>query len=87
MSGRDHWNTQAFEAMDRRWPVDHARRIYRKIGDNEKYLELRAMEMEVGADYHDLATFYWEQQEQEKAIEIAKDGLEKGISAQRKIPL
>ena len=70
---------EAFEEMGRGWPIDHARRIYRKIGDNEKYLELRSLKMEVGADYHDLATFYWKQGEQEKAIKTAKDGLKKGV--------
>jgi len=51
---------QRFEAMGQDWPLDHARRIYRKIGDQEKYLELRSLKMEYGSDYHDLATFYWE---------------------------
>jgi tetratricopeptide (TPR) repeat protein len=69
---------EAFEKMGREWPIDHARRIYRKIGDHEKYLALRALKMDVGADYHDLATFYWEQGEQEKALLTAKKGLAKG---------
>lgn len=68
----------AFEKMKSDWPINHARRIYRKIGDHEKYLALRALKMEVGADYHDLATFYWEQGEQEKALKTAKTGLAKG---------
>ncbi|MBC8318115.1 MAG: hypothetical protein H8E41_09420 [Desulfobulbaceae bacterium] len=67
-----------FEAMGGNWPMDNARRIYLKIGDKEKYLELRALKMEVGADYHELATFYWELGEKEKAIRTAKDGLGKG---------
>ncbi len=33
--------------------------------------------MEVGADYHDLAGFYWETGEKEKAIQIAQKGLKK----------
>lgn len=68
----------ALEKMGSDWPIDNARRIYRKIGDNEKYLALRSLKMDVGADFHDLATFYWEQGEQEKAIHTAKDGLAKG---------
>ena len=72
-----HQLAKAFEAMSG-WPIDHARRIYRRIGDNGKYLELRAVKMEYGADYHDLATFYWEQGEKEKAIKTAKDGMKKG---------
>lgn len=31
----------AFEAMQQEWKTDHARDIYRRIGDREKYLELR----------------------------------------------
>ena len=69
---------EAFEKIGRDWPIEMARRIYRKIGDNEKYLTLRALKMDVGADYHDLATFYWEQGEQEKALLTAKNGLAKG---------
>lgn len=41
------------------WYTLSARNIYRRIGDRNKYLELRARHMEYGADYHDLATFYW----------------------------
>lgn len=33
--------------------------------------------MEVGADYHDLAEFYWETGEKEKSIQIARKGLKK----------
>ena len=69
---------EVFEAMADDWPRDHARRIYRQIGDRKKYLELRVLKMEYGADYHDLATFYWEQNEKEKAIQTARDGLSKG---------
>jgi len=64
-----------FEAIGRDWPIDHARRIYRKIGDHKKYLELRSHRMKYGADYHDLATFYWETGDRDKSIEIAKKGL------------
>jgi ASC-1-like (ASCH) protein len=34
--------------------------------------------MEYGSDYHDLATFYWEAGNKEKAVEIARQGLKKG---------
>ena len=66
---------QAFETMPGEWKIGHARDIYRRLGDREKYLELRAKRMEYGADYHDLATFYWDSNEKEKAIQIAEDGL------------
>ena len=55
----------------------HARRIYRRLGDQEKYLELRGQQMEYGADYHDLATFYWDSGEKEKALQVAEKGLRK----------
>ena len=66
---------ERFEAIGRDWPRDHARRIYRKIGDHGKYLELRSHRMKYGADYYDLATFYWETGEKVKAVEIAEKGL------------
>lgn len=68
---------QDFEAMKGEWKTAHARRIYRRLGDRDKYLELRAQQMEYGADYHDLATFYWDSGEQEKALKVAEDGLRK----------
>ncbi len=68
---------QAFEMMPGEWKVGQARDIYRRIGDRDKYLELRAKRMEYGADYHDLATFYWDSGEKEKAIHVAEDGLYK----------
>ena len=66
---------QAFEAMTSEWKVGRARDIYRRVGDRDKYLELRAMRMEYGADYHDLATFYWDSGEKEKAHQVAEEGL------------
>jgi hypothetical protein len=66
---------ERFEEIGRDWPLDHARRIYRKVGDHKKYLELRSHRMSYGADYHDLATFYWEIGKKDKGIEIAEKGL------------
>ncbi len=68
---------QEFEAMKGEWKTDHARRIYRRVGDRDKYLQLRAQRMELGADYHDLATFYWDSGEKEKALQVAEKGLRK----------
>jgi hypothetical protein len=31
--------------------------------------------MKYGADYHDLATFYWDSGEKEKALHVAEKGL------------
>jgi len=66
---------ERFEAIGRSWPIDHARRIYREIGDHEKYLELRLLKMEYGLDYYDLATFYWETGNKDKAIDVGRKGL------------
>lgn len=33
--------------------------------------------MEYGADYHDLATFYWESGETDQALAVAREGIEK----------
>ena len=68
---------ERFEAIGREWPIDHARRIYRDIGDHEKYLELRLLKMKYGGDYHDLATFYWGTGNRDKAIDIGKKGIKK----------
>jgi len=65
-------------ALNQLWPRDHARRIYRRIGDREKYLALRALDMKYGSDYYDLATFYWESGERDRAIQVAREGLENG---------
>ncbi len=54
------------------WHIDHARRIYRQLGDREKYLELRQRKLITGADYFDLADFHW------KAMEVAETGLCQG---------
>jgi hypothetical protein len=69
---------EAFEAMQDDWKVGHARRIYRRIGDRDKYLELRKRCMVYGGDYHDLATFYLESGEKEKALQVAEEGLRNG---------
>ncbi len=69
---------QRFEAIGSNWPIDHARRIYRDIGDHDKYLELRFLKMEYGDDYYELSTFYWETGDKNKAVEIAQKGLKKG---------
>jgi len=68
---------QAFEAMDSEYRVGDARDIYRRIGDRDKYLELRKTRMKYGADYHDLAAFYWECGEKEKSLQVAEEGLRK----------
>jgi len=74
----DHLSELAkrFEDLKQDWPIEHARRIYKKIGNHEKYLELRSLKMHYGADYYDLASFYWGIGEKDKAINTAKKGMD-----------
>lgn len=76
----DDWRliARTFEGMKREWPISCARDIYRRFGDRDKYLELRGLRMKYGADYHDLATFYWDEGEREQAIAVAEQGLAEG---------
>lgn len=69
---------ERFEELKISWSIDHARRIYRKVGNHEKYLELRALKMKYGNDYFDLATFYWEIGQKDKALSTAMEGLKIG---------
>jgi len=66
------------EALNKDWPADHARRIYRKLGDREKYLELRHKKLHYCGDYHDLATFYWDEGSHKEALAIVAEGMKKG---------
>jgi hypothetical protein len=77
---KEDWRNLALclEAIGEEWPQDHARRIYRQIGDHEDYLRLRALKMKYGGDFYDLATFYWERGEKKRAIQVAEDGLKRG---------
>jgi hypothetical protein len=76
----DDWRAlaQAFETMSGDWKLDHARRIYRRLGDRGKYLELRQRKLATGTDYFDLADFHWKAGEKQKAMEVAETGLLKG---------
>lgn len=65
-----------FENLDQHWPLEHARQIYRKIGDRKQYLELRNKRLHYGMDYYDLVAFYWENGEKIKAVETARKGME-----------
>jgi hypothetical protein len=76
----DDWRAlaQAFETMGGDWKLDHARRIYRRLGDRGKYLELRQHKLATCTDYFDLADFHWKAGEKQKAMEVAETGLLKG---------
>ena len=76
----DDWQAlaEAFETMSGDWKLDHARRIYRRLGNREKYLELRQRKLATGTDYFDLADFYWTTGEKQNAMEMAEEGLLRG---------
>lgn len=76
----DDWRALAetFETMGGDWTLDHARRIYRRLGNREKYLELRQRNLATGTDYFDLADFYWKAGEKQKSMEVAEEGLFRG---------
>lgn len=52
-----------------------ARLIYREVGDDEAYLSSRLSDLLFAEDYYDLATFYAEKDNLQKAVEIAEQGL------------
>jgi len=76
----EDWRNLALEldALNKDWPTDHARQIYRKLGDREKYLELRHKKLKYGDDYHDLVTFYWDEGSRKEALAIAAEGMKNG---------
>lgn len=76
----DDWRAlaEAFETMGGDWKLDHARRIYRRLGNREKYLELRQRKLTTGTDYFDLADFHWKAGEKQKAMAVAEEGLFRG---------
>ena len=55
------------EELCKPWSDEHAMRIYRRLGDCVGYLALRHMHLKCGSDYHDLASYYAEQGDHEKA--------------------
>lgn len=75
------------ERLGQDWSLEHARRIYRSLGDREKYLALRARKMIYGLDYYDLVTYYWEAGEQERAVAVAREGLANGQGRKEELRL
>lgn len=54
-------------------------KIYRdKLNDDESYLRERQKKLKYGRDYYDLSQFWYRKGEVDKAVEVAKEGLEKG---------
>lgn len=62
-----------------KWKDSLSMEILRKeLKDGEGYLEIRKKYLEYGMDFWDLASYYIEQGEKKKAVDIAEEGLEKG---------
>jgi len=54
-------------------------KIYKdKLKDDKTYLKLRMAKLNFGMDYYDLVEYYHKKEDIEKAIAIAKEGIEKG---------
>lgn len=59
--------------------------IYREIGENEKYLEIRKENLNTTDQYWELLQYYEEKNKKDLALETALDGLEKGDGGIEKI--
>jgi len=63
----------------RKYDQERIMKIYlNKLGDEQKYLEMREKELEYGNDYYDLVKYFHEKGNQEKAINTALEGEKKG---------
>jgi len=70
---------QKLEAKESDWRKGLIMRIYQDhLKDKEQYLNLRKQNLKYGSDYYDLVIFYQNKGKTKKALEIAKQGLEKG---------
>jgi len=72
---------ETFEATERKWSFgsctykEQAMQIYRQIGDRDRYLALRLEHLDNDRDFLELATFYAEAGEMDKAVLTAEQGL------------
>lgn len=71
---------QRFEQLDG-FSRRRAMEIYRQIGADEHYLRLRQKRMEYGPDYVDLTEFFWERGDQQRALQVAQQGLKQATGA------
>lgn len=87
----DEWRALAKVFENRgSYSMQLAMGIYRQIGDHERYLSMRHAHLDSSSDYLDLAGFYTENGQAEKALEWVEHALEIGRkvmgSAQRSDP-
>ena len=66
-----------FMSFGGRWNKERAMEIYSEIGADDEYLNIRQSSLEYGSDYLDLAWYYEEQGDTEKALALAHTGLKK----------
>jgi hypothetical protein len=64
-----------YEQTGKNLLIKNAIQSYRKADDDENYLRLRLTRLNSCADYHDLATFYWDRGERNKAVATATHGM------------
>ncbi|MDR0671875.1 MAG: hypothetical protein LBF64_06135, partial [Oscillospiraceae bacterium] len=68
----------SFLSFGGRWDKGRAMEIYRRIGENDKWVQIRTDLLEYGNDYLELAQYYEEQGDMENALSTAHKGLHKG---------
>ena len=72
---------EKFMSFGGRWDKNRAMSIYSQLGADEKYLEIRTESLEYGNDYLELAQYYEQQGNIDKALIYAHQGLKKGEGA------
>ena len=77
---REEWLYLAEKLLEfnGRWDRKLAMDIYKTIGDDKSFLDLREKNLQYGMDYYELVDFFDEQGNVEKALSYAQKGLEKG---------
>ena len=62
-----------------RWDKKLAMDIYSELGAGDEYLKIRQNSLEYGEDYLELAHYYEEEGDKDKALELAHTGLKKAV--------
>ena len=77
---RDEWLYLAgkLESYGGSWDKKLVMNIYRIIGDDASFLEMRNKNLHYGSDYFELVQYYTEKGDMEKSLSYAHKGLEKG---------
>lgn len=78
---RDEWLYLAgkLEAHGSNWDKRLVMNIYKIIGDDDSFLEMRNSHLHHGLDYFELVQYYEEKSDKETALSYAHQGLEKGV--------